>query len=87
MSIFDFGTNSGLTIGKYCIKTIFALKSRSAYLKHQMGKISINPGIFNFGANLGLTGGEYFIKIIFDIMWAVNNWFYANEFLYLDKFF
>ena len=43
--------------------------------------------IFNFGTNLGLTGGKYFFKIIFDIIWAINNWFKANEFLYLDKLF
>ena len=33
------------------------------------------------------TGGKYFIKIIFDIIWAIYNWLFADELLYLNKFF
>ena len=36
---------------------------------------------------LGLAGDKYFIKIISDIIWAINNWLYADEPVYLDKLF
>ena len=39
---------------------------------------------------MGLPGGKYLIKIV-DIkieinIWAINNWLYVDELLYLNKF-
>ena len=66
--IFNFGTNSGLTGGKYLIKIIFDNK-----IKIDIVEISTVSNFnkcwpfLDFGTNLGLTGGKYVAKIIFHI--------------------
>ena len=69
MSIFNLEANNlDLTlICKYFIKVFLTWKSKLAYLKYQLGQISINSEHFYLGTNLGPAGGKYLIKIIFDI--------------------
>ena len=81
MKIFDlltlnnklkFGSNLGLTIGKYFIKIIFDIKTEIGIFE-----ISNVPnfqilGIFNFGINLDPTGGKYFVKIIFNVKMEIG---------------
>ena len=67
LSIFDFGNNWGIAIGKYLIKNHFLHQNRDVIFE-----ISDVPNFYKFWVlifrtNLGLTGGKYLIKIIFDI--------------------
>ena len=87
MSIFSFGTNLGLASGKYFLRIIFDNKIEISILEILHCQISNNLSIFNFRSILDLTGSKYFIKIIFDIIWAINNWLFPDELLYLDKLF
>ena len=71
---------------KYFIKIIFDIKSRSSYLKYQMGQISINSEhYFYFGTNLGLAIGNYFIKVIFGIKVKISI-FETSNMLNFNKF-
>ena len=76
MSTFNFGTNLGLTGGKYLIKVIF-------YIQIEIGLFEISSlpnfnkswGIFNFVANLCIAGSKYLIKITFDFKsWDLHIW-------------
>ena len=82
LSIFNFGTNLGLTDGKCFIKIIFGIKIETgifeksnvpnfnkfhAFFNFIHKAMLTRLSIFNFGTNLGLTDGKCFIKNIFGI--------------------
>ena len=67
LSIFNFGTNFGLTESKYFIKIIFDIKIEVGIFEiSKIPNFKKILGTFNFGINLGRTGGKYLMKLIFD---------------------